>query len=49
MYGTAIVRGKVLRFRLPSALAVVHKRNAGKSMTEAQAVTFVERKRRAKP
>jgi hypothetical protein len=46
MYGTAIVRGKVLRFRLPPALAAAHKRNAGKSVTETQAIAFVEGKRR---
>jgi hypothetical protein len=46
MYGTAIVRGKVIRFRLPPALTVAHKRNTGKSMTEKEAVAFVESKRR---
>jgi hypothetical protein len=47
MYATAIVGGKVLRFRLPLALAKAHKRNAGKTMTDQQAVGFVESKRRS--
>ena len=46
MFGTAIVRGKVIRFRLPAALAAAQKRNAGKSMTDEEAVAFVEAKRR---
>ena len=46
MFGTAIVRGKVIRFRLPAALAVAQKRNAGKSMTDEEAIAFVEAKRR---
>jgi len=46
MYATAIVRGNVVRFRLPEALARAHKRNAGKSMTARQAIEFVETKRR---
>lgn len=47
MYATAIVNGKVVRFRLPPALAKAHKRNAGKTMTDQQAIEFVESKRRA--
>ncbi len=46
MYATAIVGGKVVKFRLPLALAKAHKRNAGKTMTSQQAVEFVESRRR---
>lgn len=46
MYATAIVRGNVVRFRLPEALARAHKRNAGKTMTARQSVEFVEARRR---
>jgi len=46
MYATAIVRGKVLRFQLPLALAKAHRRNAAKTMTGPQAIEFVEFKRR---
>lgn len=48
MFVKAIVDGKVRRFRLTPVLARLHRRNAGKTMTEAGAVAFVERKRRAK-
>jgi len=43
---TAIVRGKVVRFRLPAALARAQTRNAGKAMTDQQVIEFVEEKRR---
>jgi hypothetical protein len=43
---TAIVEGKVIRFRLSPALARAHRENRAKSMTEAQAIEFVEAKRR---
>ena len=46
MYGTAIVRGKVVRFRLPEALARAHQRNSGQTMTSEEAIVFVEAKRR---
>jgi len=46
VYATAIVRGKVVRFRLPTALARAQTRNAGKAMTDQQVIEFVEEKRR---
>jgi hypothetical protein len=46
VYATAIVRGKVVRFRLPAALARAQTRNAGKAMTDQQVIEFVEEKRR---
>ena len=46
MYATAIVGGKVVRFKLSPALARAHRQNRGKTMTEAEAVAFVETKRR---
>jgi hypothetical protein len=45
MYATAIVRGKVLKFRLPPALARAQQRNAGETMTDPEAIEFVEVKR----
>ncbi len=36
-----------MRFRLPPSLAKAHKRNAGKTMTDQEAIEFVESKRRA--
>lgn len=48
MYATAIVEGKVVRFKLSSALARAHRQNRGKTMTEGEAVVFVEAKRRAR-
>ena len=48
MYATAVVGGKVVRFKLSAALARVHRQNRGKTMTEAEAVAFVETKRRAR-
>ena len=48
MYATAIVNGKVVRFRLSPALARAHRENRGKSVTEPEAVTFVEMKRSAR-
>lgn len=48
MYATAIVEGKVIRFKLSAALARAHRENRGKSMTESEAVAFVEAKRRAR-
>ena len=46
MYATAVVGGKVVRFKLSPALARAHRQNRGKAMTEAEAVAFVETKRR---
>jgi hypothetical protein len=46
MTGTAIVRGKVVRFRLSPGLAKAQERNRGKTMTAPQAVALVESKRR---
>ena len=48
MYATAVVGGKVVRFKLSSALARAHRQNRGKAMTETEAVAFVETKRRAR-
>ena len=47
MYATAIVDGNVVRFKLSPALARAHRENRGKTMTEQEAVEFVEAKRRA--
>jgi hypothetical protein len=41
-HGTAIVRGKVVRVELSAKLAETHKRNAGKRITEQEAIDFVE-------
>ena len=46
MYATAVVGGKVIRFKLSPALARAHRQNRGKAMTDAEAVAFVETKRR---
>ena len=46
MTGTAIVRGKVVRFRVSLGLARAQQKNRGKMMTERQAIEFVEAKRR---
>ncbi len=46
MFAQAIVGGKLIRFRLPPELAKCHKRNAGKTMTDQEAIDFVESKRR---
>ena len=48
MYATAVVGGKVVRFKLSQALAREHRQNRGKAMTEAEAVAFVEAKRRVR-
>jgi hypothetical protein len=48
MHATAVVDGKVVRFKLSPALARAHRANRGQSMTEAEAVRFVEAKRRAR-
>ncbi|MBE7502097.1 MAG: hypothetical protein HS113_17735 [Verrucomicrobiales bacterium] len=46
MNATAIIGGKVMKFVLPPALAKAHRRNAGRTMTDQEAVDFVEAKRR---
>jgi hypothetical protein len=46
MYAKAIVGGKVVRFRLSPELAQAHRANAGKTMTDREAVAVVEDKRR---
>lgn len=38
--------GKVVKFALPPALAKAHQRNTGQTMTDQQAVEYVEAKRR---
>ena len=48
MYATAVVGGKVVRFKLSPALVRAHRENRGKAMTEGEAVAFVEAKRRAR-
>jgi len=48
MHVTAIVQGKVGRFKLSPALARAHRQNHGKTMTEGEAVAFVGAKRRAR-
>ena len=48
MYATAVVDGKVVRFKLSPALARAHRENRGKTMTEREAMRFVEAKRRAR-
>ena len=48
MFATAIVGGKVVRFRLSPALARAHRDNRSQTMTERDAVALVEAKRRAR-
>ena len=47
MQAKAIVGGKLVSFRLAPELARAHRANAGRTMTDAEAVIFVEKKRRA--
>jgi hypothetical protein len=44
----AIVGGKLVSFKLSPELARAHRANADKTMTDKQAVSFVEKKRRAR-
>jgi hypothetical protein len=44
----AILDGKVRAFRLSPVLARLHRKNAGKTMTDEAAIAFVETKRREK-
>ena len=46
MYATAVVKGKVVRFKLSPALARAHRENRGKAMTEQEVIAFVETNRR---
>jgi hypothetical protein len=48
MHATAVVKGKVVRFKLSPALTRAHRANRGKMMSEPKAVEFVEAKRRAR-
>ena len=48
MYAIAVVEGKVVRFKLSPALARAHRANRGRTMTDQEAVAFVEGKRRAR-
>jgi len=47
VFAKAIVGGNLIRFRLSPELARSHRANAGKAMSEGEAVEFVERKGRA--
>jgi hypothetical protein len=49
MYVTAVVEGKVIRFKLSPGLVRAHRENRGKTMTDEEAAAFVESKRRARP
>lgn len=46
MYATAIVEGKVVRFKLSPALARAQRENRGRMLTDTGAVRMVEAKRR---
>ena len=48
MYATAIVEGRVVRFKLSPALARAQRDNRRKTLTEQEAVGFVEAKRRSR-
>jgi hypothetical protein len=48
MHATAVVRGKVVQFKLSPALARAQRQNRGKTTADAEAVAFVETKRRAR-
>jgi hypothetical protein len=48
MYATAVVGGKVVRLTLSQELARAHRQNLRKRMTDAEAMAFVENKRRAR-
>lgn len=47
MQAKAIVGGRLVSFRLSPELERAHRANAGKTMSDAQALAFVEKKRRA--
>ena len=48
MESKAVIRGEKVRFKLHPALAEAQKENAGLTMTEREAIEFVERKRRSR-
>jgi hypothetical protein len=48
MHATAIVGGKVVRFKLSAALARAHRENRDRTLSELEAIQFVEAKRRAR-
>jgi hypothetical protein len=47
MQAKAIGGGKLVSFRLSPELARAHRANAGRTMTDAEAVVCVEQKRRS--
>ena len=47
MQAKAIVGGKLVSFRLSPELARAHRANAGRTMTDTEAVACVEQKRRS--
>ena len=47
MQAKAIVGGKLVSFRLSPELARAHRANAGRTLTDAEAVACVEQKRRS--
>jgi hypothetical protein len=47
MRATAIVQGKVVRFKLSPTLLRAHRKNRQRTLTETEAVAFVEAKQRA--
>lgn len=47
MQAKAIVGGKLVSFKLSPELARAHRTNAGKTMSDAEAIAFVEKKRRS--
>jgi hypothetical protein len=48
MYATAVVEGRVVRFKLSPALARAQRENRGRALTEQEAVEFIEAKRRSR-
>ena len=48
MYATAVVDGRLVRFRLSPALALAQRENRDKTLTERQAVERIEAKRRSR-
>ena len=46
MQAKAIVGGKLVSFRLSPELAQAHRANVGRTMTDAEAVAYVEKRRR---
>jgi hypothetical protein len=47
MQAKAIVGGRLVSFQLSPELSRAHRVNAGKTMTDKEAVAFIEKKRRA--